>query len=72
MNRQIDNFGRIVIPKEILKSLNINPKDKLNITVEGNKIVLEKTDNLDTIYKYLKENNLYDSFLNLLEEKLNG
>lgn len=42
MNRNIDNSGRIVIPKEIRKKLNIHSKDKIAIEVKGTKIILSK------------------------------
>ena len=40
--RKIDDLGRIVIPKEIRKVLNIFNGDDLEIYVEGEKIVLKK------------------------------
>lgn len=42
MFRVIDRLGRIVIPKEIRERLNINTKDKIEIKVEDNKIILTK------------------------------
>ncbi len=42
MNRRIDNLGRIVIPREMRKTLGINNNDLINIRLEENKIVLEK------------------------------
>lgn len=41
--RKVDELGRIVLPKELRSTLNINEKDPLEIYVdEGNKIVLKK------------------------------
>lgn len=40
--RNLDELGRIVIPKEIRKQLEINQKDPLNISVSGKNIVLSK------------------------------
>ena len=37
MIRQIDELGRLVIPKEIRKELNIKSYDKLKITTKSNK-----------------------------------
>lgn len=37
-----DKFGRVVIPKEIRKMFNINPKDEIEIFVEKDKIILQK------------------------------
>ncbi len=42
MGRPIDELGRIVIPKEIRKSLNIADKDLMEIYTEGDKIILKK------------------------------
>lgn len=41
--RKVDELGRIVLPKELRSTLNINEKDPLEIYVdEDNKIVLKK------------------------------
>ena len=40
--RKVDELGRIVIPKELRKTLNIKNSDDLEITIDNNKIVLEK------------------------------
>lgn len=40
--RPIDNLGRIVLPIELRRIMNLNEKDLLEIFVEGNRIVLEK------------------------------
>ncbi|MDR0858208.1 MAG: AbrB/MazE/SpoVT family DNA-binding domain-containing protein [Oscillospiraceae bacterium] len=40
--RQMDNLGRIVIPIELRKSFDIEPRDSLEIFTEGDKIVLQK------------------------------
>jgi transcriptional pleiotropic regulator of transition state genes len=42
MTRPIDYLGRVVIPMEIRESLNINPKDLLEIYLDGNQIILKK------------------------------
>lgn len=41
MSRPVDDLGRIVLPIEIRRSMNINNGDRLNITVEGGRIVLQ-------------------------------
>lgn len=51
MIRKIDDLGRIVIPKEIRKELDITSKDKIRITTEGNKIILSKELNTSTDIK---------------------
>lgn len=40
--RKIDDLGRLVIPKELRKTMNINPKDPVEVFVEGEKIILKK------------------------------
>lgn len=35
--RKIDELGRIVLPKELRKYLNINPGDDFQITIENEK-----------------------------------
>lgn len=40
--RKIDNLGRIVLPKETRKVLNINTKDPIEIFMDDDNIVLRK------------------------------
>lgn len=40
--RQLDELGRIVLPKELRESLNLVCKDALEIFVEDDKIILRK------------------------------
>jgi transcriptional pleiotropic regulator of transition state genes len=40
--RRVDDLGRIVIPMELRRTLGINVKDPLSITVEGERIILVK------------------------------
>ncbi|NLY29921.1 MAG: AbrB/MazE/SpoVT family DNA-binding domain-containing protein [Firmicutes bacterium] len=40
--RQMDNLGRIVIPIELRRTLQIDKQDLLEIFVEGDKIILRK------------------------------
>lgn len=42
--RKVDELGRIVIPKEVRKSKDIKEKDELEFFIDGNKILLKKTD----------------------------
>ena len=44
MIRRIDELGRIVIPKEIRKKLEINIKDPMEIYVDGHSITLRKVE----------------------------
>lgn len=40
--RKVDNLGRVVIPIELRRTLNISKKDALEIYVDGERIVLKK------------------------------
>ena len=40
--RNVDELGRIVIPKEMRTSLGIKNSDPIEIYVEGDKIILKK------------------------------
>lgn len=42
MVKQIDEMGRIVIPREIKRSMGIEDRDHLEIFVDDDKIVLKK------------------------------
>jgi len=47
--RQIDELGRLVIPVELRRNLNINVKDGLEIFTEGDTIILRKYEPLCSI-----------------------
>lgn len=47
--RRLDDLGRIVIPKEIRKSLKIMEGDALELFVENKNLILKKYDNSDDI-----------------------
>lgn len=40
--RKVDELGRVVIPKELRRTLEINEKDPMEIYVEDEKIILKK------------------------------
>lgn len=42
MVRKVDELGRIVLPIEIRKMLDINEKDAVEIFTDGDRIVLQK------------------------------
>lgn len=42
MVRPVDELGRIVLPKELRKSLDINARDSVEIFTDGGKIILQK------------------------------
>ncbi len=43
--RKVDELGRIVLPVELRRSLDIAERDALEIYVEGDKIILHKNRN---------------------------
>ena len=43
--RTIDRLGRIVIPKSMCKALGIQAEDELDVTMEGERIILQKCRN---------------------------
>lgn len=43
--RRVDELGRIVIPKEMRKSLGIDQKDPIEIAIDGSSIILKKYEN---------------------------
>ena len=40
--RKIDELGRVVLPMELRRTLNLNIKDSIEIYVEGDQIILKK------------------------------
>ena len=58
ITRKIDELGRIVLPKEIRKTLNINTGDDFQISIENEKIILQR---------YLKLKNKEKEILKLLD-----
>lgn len=42
ITRPLDELGRVVLPMELRRTLNLNPKDSLEIFVDDDKIVLKK------------------------------
>ena len=43
--RKIDQLGRIVVPKSMCKALHIEVDDELDVTMEGERIILKKYEN---------------------------
>jgi len=61
--RKVDELGRIVLPKELRTTFEINEKDPLEIYVEGDQIILKKYNpscifcgNKENIYLYNDKN----------------
>lgn len=42
ITRKLDDLGRIVIPRELRKELRLEENTKMEILVDGNKIILQK------------------------------
>ena len=42
MIRKVDDLGRVVIPAEMRRMLEINEQDELELYVEGDKLILQK------------------------------
>lgn len=53
MNRKFDKLGRIVIPIEMRKKLNINEGDLVNIECIGDKIIVTNLNNEDKFENWL-------------------
>lgn len=58
ITRKIDELGRIVLPKEIRKTLNINTGDDFQISIENEKIILQR---------YLKLKNREKEIIKILD-----
>lgn len=62
MNKKIDDLGRLVIPKEMRKQLEIKEGDPVNISMEDDKIIITnakadyKKDVLEEAADYIKNN----------------
>lgn len=61
--RKVDNLGRIVLPIELRRNLNIEEKDLLEIFIDGENIVLKKYElfcvfcgNTENVYLYKGKN----------------
>lgn len=61
--RKVDELGRIVLPIELRRTLDINEKDAIEIFVDGNKVILKKYQpacifcgNADDVFQYTGRN----------------
>jgi transcriptional pleiotropic regulator of transition state genes len=73
--RKVDELGRVVLPMELRRTMNINEKDPLEIYVDGESIILRKYSpgcifcgNANGVRNY-KEKYLCDSCIRELQEK---
>ncbi|MDF2820582.1 MAG: hypothetical protein K0R15_1023 [Clostridiales bacterium] len=60
MVRKLDELGRITLPMELRKNMNINDKDQLEIFVENGTVILRKYEPYDVFTG--STNNLIDYF----------
>lgn len=74
--RKVDELGRIVLPIELRKTLNINEKDSLEIFVDNDRIVLQKYEpacifcgNADNIINYKGRNICEECILEMSKSK---
>ncbi|MFW5976758.1 MAG: AbrB/MazE/SpoVT family DNA-binding domain-containing protein [Bacillota bacterium] len=44
ITRKVDQLGRVVLPKELRKTMGINKKDSMEIFVDEDKIIFKKYD----------------------------
>ena len=70
--RRIDDLGRIVIPKEIRRSMRIREGDAMEIFLEDNRICLEKysisdEDLATRCQKYISERGAYIKAINFID-----
>ena len=70
--RRVDELGRIVLPIELRRSLNIKERDTLEIFVDDEKIVLKKyepadifTGNMDDLIEYMGKKGSKESILEM-------
>ncbi len=61
--RKVDELGRIVLPIELRRTLNIDERDSLEIYVDGNSVILRKyqpscvfCDDADDVISYKGKN----------------
>lgn len=64
--RKIDDLGRIVIPKELRRNLNIKNSDDLEITIIDSKIILEK------YYRLKNLRGILSGYLKILDKFLDS
>ena len=69
MNRKIDDLGRILLPKEMRRQLDIKENDPLNIELQDNKIIITKPDTVD--YKAIVEKAIEYNEKNIHSDSLN-
>ena len=65
--RRIDELGRIVIPKEIRKSLRIKDGENIEILIDNDNVILKRFSEMNRLTEMAE--NLVESIHNLLKRK---
>ena len=62
--RRIDDLGRIVIPKELRRTMRIREGDSLEIFIDGEKIMLKKYSPVQNVNDFVLEfvESIYSSY----------
>ena len=71
--RRIDDIGRIAIPREIRRMMNIKTDDPLELSIDGNKICFElyiPTENYEDRINHIIETLEQDNYLISNKEKV--
>ena len=55
ITRRIDELGRVVIPKEIRRTMRLREGEEMEIFVEDNSLVLKKYSSLATLARFADE-----------------
>ena len=66
----LDSKGRITLPKDVRKTLNMDTGDRLMVRVLGSKVILEKIDNPFEVLECLLKNITFDLRMRERTEKL--
>lgn len=66
----LDSKGRITLPKDVRKALEMNAGDRLTVRVLGNKVILERIDNPFEVLDRLLKNIKFDVRMRKSIEKL--
>ena len=69
LTRRLDKLGRITIPANLRKSLNINDSEELEIITGDNNIIIRKQINPDIFGNIDDDNNYFEYYGNRISKK---
>ena len=69
LTRRLDKLGRITIPANLRKSLNINDSEELEIITGANNIIIRKQINPDIFGNIDDDNNYVEYYGNRISKK---